>query len=304
MKKNSCHKVLLLFLLFCCIALTDCRPIQSAYAAEGNVNHNCARIVSLSPSITTLLVQLNLAQSIVAVSKFDSLIPSKGLTRLGGYLDLKLEAVVATKPSIVIGLTEHQEVLQSINKLGFKTLTLNHNRLSSLLDSIHELGSTCNQLADSKQLTQQFNQAISTLTPDNSNNQLPQTALILIQYANTDLEQSFVLGENSILSDLLHYFNIRPWLSGQSKLYSEIKDMQLLIDPPSFLIIVKMPNTANKNEASLDLLSQINSDQLLRQIPAITLKNVGFAIPGFQFLASLKELSEQLCSISKIKCSK
>jgi ABC-type Fe3+-hydroxamate transport system substrate-binding protein len=304
MKKNPRHNFLLLSLLFFGIFLADCGLLRSAYAVEDKIDPNCARIVSLAPSITTLLVQLNLAQSIVAISKFDSIVPSKGLTVLGGYLDLKLEAVIASKPTIVIGLIEHQEVLQSLNNLGIKTLTLNHNRLNSLLDSIQQLGSTCNQLAESKKLILQFNQAISAPKSGTSNTQTDQTALILIQYANTDLPQSFVLGENSILSDLLRHYNIRPWLKGQSKLYSEIKDMQLLIDPPSFLIIVEMPKAANKNEASFDLLAQINANQLLHQIPLLTLKSKGFAIPGYQFLATLTELSEQLCSLSKIKCSK
>ncbi len=62
------------------------------------------RIVSLSPAITQVLIELGLGDAIVAVGDFDDLAPV-GTPSLGRYIDLDLERLTMLAPTHVLAMT-------------------------------------------------------------------------------------------------------------------------------------------------------------------------------------------------------
>jgi len=67
-----------------------------------------ARIVSLAPSITEVLFALGLGDRVVGVTSFCRYPPEAArLPRVGGYLDLNLEAIVGLEPDLVVLIQAH-----------------------------------------------------------------------------------------------------------------------------------------------------------------------------------------------------
>ena len=103
-----------------------------------------ARIVSLAPSITEILFDLGLGDRLVGVTRY-CVFPAEAQkkTQIGGYYDPNYEAVTAAKPDLVLTLTEHDDVRTELQKLGLKSMTVDHTTVPKILSSILDIGNAC-----------------------------------------------------------------------------------------------------------------------------------------------------------------
>jgi len=111
---------------------------------QSNVRPVHTRIVSMSPSITEILFMLELGKNVVGVTHFCTYPPeARSKPIIGGYSDPNYEAVVALHPDLIIMLTEHAEPLRNLEKLGLKTLVVDHRNIDAILNSITAIGLSC-----------------------------------------------------------------------------------------------------------------------------------------------------------------
>ena len=120
-----------------------------------NFQNRPARIVSLAPNLTEILFALGLRERIVAVSNGSNYPPeAANKKKIGTFWQPNTEAVIASKPDLVITLrtrTEQQKsVADSLNRLGYKVLTLKIEKIQELLTAIQKIGTAadCRQRAD------------------------------------------------------------------------------------------------------------------------------------------------------------
>lgn len=105
---------------------------------------DCDRIVSLAPSVTESLFDIGLGDRVVGVTRFCRY-PKDALERpkIGGYLDLSLEAIVALKPTAIFALREHRGVVAPLARMGIKIHELDHSSLAGIKASYTEIGAVC-----------------------------------------------------------------------------------------------------------------------------------------------------------------
>ena len=98
------------------------------------------RIISLSPSITEIIFALGKGDELVGVSSY-SLYPkeAQNLPIIGGYQNPNIEKIIALKPTLVVGQTYNQHVLDKLKIFNINTLNLNLKRLHSIKKSINTL---------------------------------------------------------------------------------------------------------------------------------------------------------------------
>jgi len=103
-----------------------------------------ARIVSLAPSITEILFDLDLGDRVAGVTRFCDYPPeARGKTPVGGYFDINFEAVLGLEPDLVILLEEHREARERMRALGIRTIAVDHARVQGILDSITIISGAC-----------------------------------------------------------------------------------------------------------------------------------------------------------------
>jgi iron complex transport system substrate-binding protein len=101
------------------------------------------RIVSLAPSITEILFALGLGDRIIGVTKHCDY-PAEALTktRVGSYIDLNIEMILALKPDLVIATADGNEK-GSIERLAvFKIpiLVTNPKNLDEVFETVKTIG--------------------------------------------------------------------------------------------------------------------------------------------------------------------
>ncbi|RZI91760.1 MAG: ABC transporter substrate-binding protein [Variovorax sp.] len=100
------------------------------------------RIVSLLPSITESVCALGGCGRLVGVDRYSNWPASvRGLPQLGGGIDPNVEAVVATRPDVVL-LARSSRVVERLEALGLKVLVLepkSHADMRRVLDKIGQV---------------------------------------------------------------------------------------------------------------------------------------------------------------------
>jgi len=101
------------------------------------------RIVSLAPSVTETLFALGAGPDIVGVSQYcDYPAEVRKLPRVGSFLTPNLEAIIALRPTLVIGLglSSDQRELHALTAMGYPLLLVSDASLDEIENSIGEVG--------------------------------------------------------------------------------------------------------------------------------------------------------------------
>ncbi len=101
------------------------------------------RIVALAPSITECLFALGLDQEVVGVTEHTNFPPqAASRPKVGSYVHLQLEAIVALKPDLVLATRDGnpREQIRRLEELGLTVFVLDPRSLEGLFSTLLSLG--------------------------------------------------------------------------------------------------------------------------------------------------------------------
>ena len=108
-----------------------------------SIPDNLKRVVSLAPSVTEIIFALGKEDLLKGVSRFsDFPAAAKKLPRVGSYVHLDLERIVALKPDLCIGIKEGNPiaVVRKLEHLGIPVYAVDPKNLNAVLETIIQLG--------------------------------------------------------------------------------------------------------------------------------------------------------------------
>ena len=119
----------------------------------------------MAPSITETLYALGLGDRVVGVTRYCEYPPDvRRKTRVGGYLDPNLEAILTLKPDLVIMLEEHAESMPSMDKLKLETLVVNHKTIDGVIDSFRAIGRRCGKGPKGRRMAHRFKSRLERIS--------------------------------------------------------------------------------------------------------------------------------------------
>jgi iron complex transport system substrate-binding protein len=117
--------------------------IAAIVLATARVATAAERIVSLVPSITETLFALGVGDEVVGVSLYDDYPPEvKKLPKVGSYFTPNLEAIVALRPTLVMGrsVSSSAREILALRAMGYDTLLVEDDSLPQIEQSIRSIG--------------------------------------------------------------------------------------------------------------------------------------------------------------------
>jgi iron complex transport system substrate-binding protein len=124
------------------------------------------RIVSLAPSVTETLFALGSGSSVVGVSDYCDYPPEvRRLPRVGSFLTPNLEAIIAVRPTLVIGLGLSSDVRQirALKSMGYPVMLVSDNSLAEIETSIEAVGARIGRESDAHHLVAQIRAQIAAV---------------------------------------------------------------------------------------------------------------------------------------------
>jgi iron complex transport system substrate-binding protein len=119
------------------------RMITDQMGRKMSVPGDLKRVVSLAPSITEIIFALGKNDLLKGVTRFSDFPAAAGkLPRIGSYLHLDLEKIVALKPDLCIGIKDGNpiSVVKKLERLGIPVYAVDPKNLNAVLITIIQLG--------------------------------------------------------------------------------------------------------------------------------------------------------------------
>ncbi len=164
------------------------------------------RIVSLAPSITEMLFEIGVGDHVVGVTRY-CLYPPEAKTKpqIGGYYDPNFEAITAAKPDLVVLLPEHQEIRHQFDKLGIRTLTVDHTTIQGILASIPAIGDACGAPEKAAALRQHLEARIAAVRARTAGRPKPRVLISIGRMAgDASKNRISICGRKGIFEELIN----------------------------------------------------------------------------------------------------
>lgn len=105
---------------------------------------NCQRIVSVSPALSDMMVELKLDDRIIGASRYGRLPKTEQREIVGGYFDLNFEKVVSLRPDIVfLESSANSPIVQRLNSLGLKNRAFSLGTIDEIEAAKQEIANYC-----------------------------------------------------------------------------------------------------------------------------------------------------------------
>jgi iron complex transport system substrate-binding protein len=158
------------------------------------------RIVSLAPSVTETLFALGAGPDVVGVSQYCDYPPQvQDLPRVGSFLTPNLEAIIALRPTLVVGLELSSDVRQirALNSMGYPVLLVSDDSLQQIETSIEKVGARIDREDEARRLVAQIRAQIETVQ-NRLANVKPVRALMLVGH-----QPIVAVGPDTYLDELM-----------------------------------------------------------------------------------------------------
>lgn len=160
------------------------------------------KVVSLAPGVTEIVFALGRGDKLVGVTKFcDYPAAANKIGKIGGFLDINMEVLVALAPDIVITYPEHAEKLAFLQGRA-KIITVRHRRLADLLQSILDIGRALHSETQARQLVNSLQNKMRAIASRVAGRKKIRTLLIAGRNAD-ELKNMYIIGKKDFINDLL-----------------------------------------------------------------------------------------------------
>jgi len=182
-----------------------CRALLIGLLALGSISSAAAggpaRIVSLNPSLTAILLSLGAGDLLVGIDDFSAQQQPAlaALPTVGGLYDPSLEAVVALRPDLVVLVPSaaQRDFRARLESLGVPVLALAPVRFEEVLRSIETLGARTGHAAAAQARMAAIEAARAEVERAAKGRPRPRAVLVL------EREPLFVAGAGSFIDDMM-----------------------------------------------------------------------------------------------------
>lgn len=160
MKKNLLDKTvkISLFMILSIVSLNasacaDTLKFIDPKVNKAEIKEKPARIVSLVPAITEILLKLNEAENIKGITYYDKVnSPNSDLKIVGGFLTPSVDKIKEAKPDIIFLSSLHNEVRENFNGKA-SLVQLKAHSVDDIYKNINALGRMFNKELEAKKLS-------------------------------------------------------------------------------------------------------------------------------------------------------
>ncbi len=230
------------------------------------------RIISMAPNLTEILFALGLGDKIVGVT-LDSDYPPEATKKpkAGTFWQPNIEAAIAAKPDLVItlGFTQQRNLAERLKRIGYKSLTLNIEKVSELFEAIRIIGTYTGKQSEANKLVGDISEKLDKLSA-----LVGTKAKIRVLWV-VQREPLRVAGRDTFINELIELAGGENAIGPTLHQYPPIGAEQVIACNPDVIIEPAMnpKNLAGQQSSALEYWLRF------KNIPAVTNKRI-YVIDG------------------------
>jgi iron complex transport system substrate-binding protein len=230
------------------------------------------RIISMAPNLTEILFALGLGDKIAGVT-LDSDYPPAATKKpkTGTFWQPNIETVIAAKPDLVItlGFTQQRDFAERLKRIGYKSLTLNIEKVSELFDAIRIIGISTGKQSEANELVSDITDKLDKLSKLVGTNDKVRVLWVVQR------EPLRVAGRDTFINELIELAGGENAIGSTLHKYPPIGAEQVIACNPDVVIEPAMnpKYTAEQQSGALEYWRRF------KNIPAVTNKRI-YVIDG------------------------
>ncbi|MGB3977291.1 MAG: helical backbone metal receptor [bacterium] len=256
-------------------------------------------IVTLAPNLTEIIFSLGQGRRIIGVTSFDAWPESvHKLTKLGGYFNPDIEALLRLKPDMIFMLQGRSDLKTRLQKFGFSVWDFRCETLADIRSTIQQIGNILNLDDKAKEQIERLDVGLQaarlTFEP------VPKV-MIAIGMTDGVLQNLYVAGGASFHDDVLEAIGVRNVFSNVNQAYFAVGRESILAAQPDIIIdlIPGEPLTEKRRTERAATWSSLGNIPAVRYQRIIMLNDDYITIPGPRVIQIARLFSEHITSLWK-----
>jgi len=229
--------LLLLILLMAAETFAGFRNMQDQAGRMVQVPDDPQRVVALAPSVTEIIFALKQEKRLAGVTRFSDYPPqAQQLPKVGSYIQLDLEKIVALKPDLCIAIKDGNpiDVISRLEDLGVPVYAVNPTNLNSVMEAIRNIGKLLRIEAQAETLITEMEKRIDRIKKLSA--EIPHKPGVFFQIGISPI---VAVGKDSFLHELILTAGARNLSEGDVP-YPRFSQEQVLALSPEIIIITSM----------------------------------------------------------------
>lgn len=229
-----------------------------------NVPVDPARIVSLAPNITEIVYYLGQEKRLVGATQYSNYPPAAELLpRVGSYIRLDVEKIVALEPGLCLGIKDGnpEHTVRQIEELGIPVYVIDPKNLDDIIDVVRRFGVLLQAVPKSEALAVDLRQRI-----DRVRRQVATTRTRPRVFFQIDAAPMITAGKDTFINELISTAGGINTAAGQSS-YPRYNWEEILLLQPEIVIVASMAGGHSDEELKSGWLRW-------PQIPAVSNKRI------------------------------
>lgn len=215
--------------------------------AQGTAPAHPRRVVSLAPVVTETAFRLGRGDRVVGATRFcDRPAEALALPRVGGYVDISLERVLALHPDVVIAMPSlgQREVLDRLRDRGVAVRVVFADTLDEVRDLIHDLGALLEAIPAAEALNAEVDRAVASVRELRLP---PRRAAVVVGH-----DPIVIAGPGTFAAEVLALTGLAPAFSPDAPMWPVWSVESLAAARADILIAAEGPEAARKLRALLE----------------------------------------------------
>jgi len=152
--------------------LLNARLLVDQLGRDINIPDNPKRVIALAPSITEIIYAIGQEHRLVGVTQFSDYPPqASSLPKVGSYIHLDLERIIALKPDLCIAVKDGNphEVALRVESFHIPLYAVDPRNLEAVMETIIEIGKLLNAQKEASILADTMKKRIQKITSKTQN---------------------------------------------------------------------------------------------------------------------------------------
>ena len=257
------------------------------------------RIVSLAPSTTEILFALGLGDKVIGVSEFCNYPDeAKNKPRLGGLLNPNYEAIVAAKPDLVIIFDDMPGAENKFAALGIETLTVKHDSLAEILDSIQTIGRHCGKTEQAKLTVNEIWDKINKIQNQIQSRDRPKVIICLghdySQNPATQPQNIYIAGNDGFYSEMIRFAGGQNAYAGTIPFPTISYESVISMNPQIIIDIAPVTQKQSDIQTTIKQWKNFSQTDAAKNDRIYVFTEDYTAIPGPRFILTLEKIAQAI----------
>ena len=203
------------------------------------------RLIAVAPSIVEILFALDLGDRVVGVGDYLRWPPAAAAKpKIGGLFDPRFEEIVALAPDLAVLLPSEGRLAGELERLGVETLTVRHETLADIGESILEIASRTGVEDRGRRLAAELERDLAPRRRDPA-----PRVLLLVARERDRLAQLTAVGASTFLAEVLERMGAENVLADAGQPSPQI-NLETVLDRRPEVIVELQPGDLSAEDAA------------------------------------------------------